>query len=80
MLQLPGLRVIDAKTTLAGTYLMKPVRTIGGLVKKHFLKPVKTLAEWSSVVDAVLRRVEHQVRVKPAAEELGLFIEECCLL
>ena len=58
------------------TCAMEPVRVLGGFVKKYFLKPVKVLAESIEIVDSLMRRVEHQVKVKPSADELKLFAKD----
>lgn len=75
-LGLPDLNVIRVKMTDLTTCAMEPVRVLGGFVKRHFLKPVKALAETSGVVDSLLRKVEHQIKVKPAAEELKLYAKD----
>lgn len=72
-MDLPPLKRIYAKKADMITYTLEPVRILGGFVKKHFFKPVKILAESSTIVDCMLRKVEHQVKAKPAADELKLF-------
>ncbi len=70
---LPPLKTIQSKDADLATYAMAPVRVLGGFVKKHFLKPVKMLAENSDVVDALLRKLEHQVKGRPTTDELKLY-------
>ena len=73
---LPLLEHIHAKRADMRTYAMMPVRMLGGFVKKHFLKPVKLLAENSAIVDGILRNVERQVKNRPAADELKLYAKD----
>lgn len=70
---LPALRKIQSKSADMATYAMEPVRIMGGFVKKHLLKPVKLLAESIDIVDAMMRKVEHKVKITPGSEELRLF-------
>ena len=70
---LPPLKTIQSKDADLATYAMAPVRVLGSFVKKHFLKPVKMLAENSDVVDALLRKLEHQVKGRPTTDELKLY-------
>lgn len=76
MMGLPPLKIIQSKRADMATYVMEPVRVVGGFVKKHFLKPVKMLAESMEVVDAMMRKVEHQAKVTPAPDELKLFTKD----
>ena len=75
-LGLPPLRVIRAKRAGAATWAMSPVRTLGGIVKLHFIKPVKLIAERVDAVDALMRMVEHRVKVTPSSDELKLFTKD----
>ncbi len=75
-LGLPPLRVIRAKRAGAATWAMTPVRTLGGMVKKRFIKPVKLLAERVDAVDALMRVVEHRVKITPSPDELRLFAKD----
>ena len=75
-LGLPPLRVIRAKRAGAATWAMTPVRNLGGLVKKHFIKPVKLLAERVDAVDVLMRTVEHRVKITPSSDELRLFTKD----
>ncbi|MDT8273842.1 MAG: NAD-dependent epimerase/dehydratase family protein, partial [Desulfomonilia bacterium] len=70
---LPSLEVIPARQADVSTYVMDPVRMLGGFVKKHFLRPMKLLAETSEAIDRLLRRVEHNVKARPASDELKLY-------
>lgn len=73
MMNLPPLRIIMPEKALLATQLMNPVRAVGSLVKRYFLKPVKKAAESIDVVDAVMRRVEHAARITPPPDELRLY-------
>jgi nucleoside-diphosphate-sugar epimerase len=75
-MRLPALKVIPLRKADMTTYGMAPVRILGGFVKKHFLRPMKRMAEASDAFDNLLRMVEHQVKVKPAADELKLFAKD----
>lgn len=75
-LGLPPLKVIRAKRAGAATWAITPVRTMGGIVKKHFIKPVKMLAERVDAVDALMRVVEHRVKITPSPDELRLFAKD----
>lgn len=75
-LGLPPLRVIRAGRAGAATWAMSPVRTLGGIVKKHFIKPVKLIAERVDAVDALMRTVEHRVKITPSSDELKLFTKD----
>lgn len=76
MMGLPSLKLIKARTADKNTYVMAPVRILGGVVKKHFLGPVKKAAELSDTVDAMLRRLQHQATAKPPAAELKLYSKD----
>ncbi len=75
-LGLPPLRVIRAKRAGAATWAMTPVRTLGGVVKRHFLGPVKMIAERVDAVDSLMRTVEHRVKITPSPDELRLFTKD----
>ncbi len=75
-LNLPPLKTIKAAKADASTYLTEPVRVVGGFVKRHFLRPVKMVAEKVDFVDALMRRLEHAVKTTPAPDELKLFTRD----
>lgn len=70
---LPPLKIVRSNKAGAAAYAMAPVRALGGYVKKRFLKPVKLIAEHVDFVDALMRALEHQVKVTPSSDELKLF-------
>lgn len=70
---LPPLRIIRPGKALLSTHLMSPIRVVGSLVKKYFLKPVKKVAESIEIVDSMMRRVEHTSKITPQLDELKLF-------
>jgi predicted dehydrogenase/nucleoside-diphosphate-sugar epimerase len=72
-LALPPLNLVRKRKAEATTYVMGPVRTLGSLVKRYFMKPVKKAAESFEFIDAVLRKAEHAVKVSPSMDELRLF-------
>lgn len=72
-LGLPPLRVVGRGRVEASTLALGPVRSLGGFVKKHFLKPVKKAAETFDFLDAAMRKAEHAVKTTPSQDELRLF-------
>lgn len=72
-MSLPPLKIIRSSSADAATYIMEPVRVLGGIVKRYFLKPVKKVAETIDFVDAMMRKVEHAVKTTPAPDELKMF-------
>ena len=72
-LGLPELKVINAGRAGALVRAMEPVRSLGSLVKRRFLGPVKAVAERVGPVDALMRSLEHAAKTTPSADELRLF-------
>ena len=72
-LGLPELKVINAGRAGALVRAMEPVRSLGSLVKRRFLGPVKAVAERVGPVDALMRSLEHAAKPTPSADELRLF-------
>lgn len=72
-LDLPPLKTIMSNRADTSTYIIEPVRLLGGLVKKFLMKPVKKAAETVKIIDVIMRRVEHAVKITPAPDELKLF-------
>jgi predicted dehydrogenase/nucleoside-diphosphate-sugar epimerase len=54
-------------------YALQPVRCIGGIVREHFMGPVKQLAATFAPVKVLLKRTEKTLKMTPAAEEFKLF-------
>ena len=72
-LGLPELKVIGEGRAGALVRAMEPVRSLGGLVKRRFLGPVKAVAERVGPVDALMRSLEHRAKTTPSSDELRLF-------
>jgi nucleoside-diphosphate-sugar epimerase len=70
---LPPLKTINAGQANLRSAMMQPVRSIGGIVRDHFLGPAKKLAETFEFVDRLMRQTEHAVKSTPSPDELKLF-------
>lgn len=53
--------------------ILAPVRTIGQVVKKYFMTPVKKLAVQFDFIDKLLRKTETTLKDTPCNDELKLF-------
>jgi predicted dehydrogenase/nucleoside-diphosphate-sugar epimerase len=52
---------------------MQPLRLIGGIVRDHFMTPIKKIAETISLADMSLRKIEHLLKTTPATADMKLF-------
>ena len=52
---------------------MQPVRLLGGIVRDHFMEPVKKIAETFEFANSILRRTEYRLKKTPVTDELNLF-------
>jgi predicted dehydrogenase/nucleoside-diphosphate-sugar epimerase len=75
-LGLPPMKPIRSNQADMANMALKPVRIVGGVVKKHFLKPVKVIAENVFFLDMLMRRLEHQLKNKPVGDELKLYSKD----
>lgn len=73
MMGLPPLRRISAAQTALKVRLMQPVRFAGGLVRDHFMGPVKKIAETFTFAKKLMQQTEGALKTTPSPDELGLF-------
>lgn len=73
ILGMPSLRTIKKSRAGFKTFLMQPVRRLGGVVRDHFMEPVKKIANYVDFVDKLMRRTEAVLKATPAPDELKLF-------
>jgi predicted dehydrogenase/nucleoside-diphosphate-sugar epimerase len=72
-LGLPPLNTIGTAKASMRTAMMKPVRMLGGLVRDHFMGPVKMIAERCETVDTLLRKTERTLKATPHPDDLRLY-------
>ncbi|MDW7646072.1 MAG: NAD-dependent epimerase/dehydratase family protein [Desulfuromonadales bacterium] len=70
---LPPLKQIGSSRAKLKSQMMIPVRKLGSVVKKHFMSPVKKVAETFPVADKMMRCVEHSLKTTPCPDELKMF-------
>jgi len=73
MMGLPPLRRISSAQTALKVRLMQPVRFAGGLVRDHFMGPVKKIAETFTFAKKLMQQTEGALKTTPSPDELGLF-------
>ena len=79
-LELPPLKTIKMSRARFQTAVMQPVRFLGGIVRDHFMEPVKKLAENFEIADRILRRTEARLKKTPVHDELNLFSKDVVFL
>ena len=72
-LGLAPLKTIKIGKARLRTTAMQPVRILGGIVRDHFMEPVKKMAETFEFANRVLRRTEDRLKKTPVTDELNLF-------
>jgi nucleoside-diphosphate-sugar epimerase len=72
-LMLPPIKIIGKSTAGLKASALMPVRKMGGIVRDHFMGPIKKIAEIVPIADYMLRKVEHTLKTTPATDDLRLF-------
>lgn len=73
MMGLPSLPVITIAGAGLKTFMLQPVRILGGLVRDHFMGPVKKIADTFDLAKAVMKQTEKTLKMTPSPGELKLF-------
>lgn len=75
-LGLPPLKVIKENQANYKTALMQPVRWAGGIVRDHFMEPVKKIADNFPLAKSLMKQTEHALKVTPVKDELDMFSKD----